>query len=161
MLITTTSNRNIFYVCYFCWWHAREVDPGHTQKYESTHGRKNWWTYFAHARLHWHLDYNCGCEFILMNDTWRSTPYSPEFTGPGLGPGIGPQVGTINWAPEQSFANISEQFFATCATPPVPPQLRFVCVISKAFDRENQWWQTQEIFWSKNQGYWRIRLGPA
>ena len=25
----------------FCWWHAREVIPGHTHKFESTHGRTN------------------------------------------------------------------------------------------------------------------------
>ena len=96
-----------------------------------------------------------------MNDLWRATTHSTEFTGPGLGPGIGTHVGTINQSLEQIFTNIREQFFATRVTPPAPPQLHSVCVLSKYFDRGNQWWQTKEIFWSKNQGYWRIRLGPA
>ena len=73
-----------------------------------------------------------------------------------MGPGIGPWVGTINRAPEQIFTNIREQFFASYVTPPAPPQLRFVCMLSKSVDIENQWLQPQKIFWSKNQGYWRI-----
>ena len=91
-----------------------------------------------------------------MNDLWISTPQSPGFTGTGLGPGIRPRVGTINRAPEQIFTNIREQYFATSVTPPAPPQLRSVCVLSKDFDRESQWRKTQEIYWGKNQGYWRI-----
>ena len=56
------------------------------------------------------MDCKCGYEFILMNYTWRSTPQSPEFTGPKLGPGIRPRVGTINRAPENKFTIIRENF---------------------------------------------------
>ena len=33
------------------------------------------------------------------------------------------------------------------------------CMLSKSTDGENKWWQTEEIFWSKNQGYRRINQG--
>ena len=32
-----------------------------------------------------------------------------------------------------------------------------VCMLSKSTDGENKWWQTEEIFWSKNQGFWHIK----
>ena len=133
MVITTTSNRNIFYVCSFCWWHAREGDPGHTKKCESTHGSKNWRTYFAHARLNWQLGYNFGSGVLLMNDLWRSNPQSPEWTWPGLGPGIWPQVGTINRAPENKFTIIRELFLVLFILFCTTFQFRFVCSLFGLF----------------------------
>ena len=90
------NQRKRFFVCYFCWCHAREVSPGRTRKFDLTHVSENGQSHSSCARLDKWSDYNRGCEIVLMHDPWISTTQSPV----GTVIGITPWVGTLNYAPE-------------------------------------------------------------